>query len=170
MKKRYPLYVYNLYYLLYPWYVAINNVFFYVTTRLHDSDGVPGLNFLLLSLDKCCAAYATELSWPLQIFYTRDEVCSMFFYITSVIIYCCKKGYNFIMSVQSTLTLVSVNIQWQRQILCYRCVMQVYGNAVHYVKMANKTDDVTVCSSKFDRITTREKGEPLPFRCLGRPN
>jgi hypothetical protein len=33
-------------------------------------------------------------------------------------------------------------------------VVQV-GNAVHCVKMANKTDDVTVCSSKVGRITTR---------------
>ena len=52
----------------------------------------------------------------------------------------------------------------------YRCVTQVCGNAEHYVKMANKTDDVTVCSSKFGRITTHEKGESFPFRCLNRPN
>jgi hypothetical protein len=49
---------------------------------------------------------------------TKFVVC--FFYVTSVIIYYTKRGYNFIMSVQSTLTLVSANRQWQRQILWYR--------------------------------------------------
>ena len=100
-----------------------NNFFFFKS--LHDSTTQMAsrdlISFYSLFRQMLCCIRHGIIVTITNFLHTRRSLWYVF-YVTSMIIYYCKRGYNFIMSVQSALTLVSANIQWQRQILWYRCV------------------------------------------------